>query len=479
MDLSKLTVKEILTKFADKTLTSVELVEFYLKKIEEKNKEYNVYLFVRNKEDLLTEAQRADEERAKGNPKPLLGVPYSLKDIFMAEGTPTTAGDLYLKDTVSEFNSTIYERLREAGAILIGKTNMDGWGFGSTTENSSYGVVRNPLDKERVAGGSTGGSAASVALDMCAFGIGGDTGGSVRNPASFCGIYGLKPTYGRISRFGSIAYASSLDTVGIHTNTAEDAKLVFEVLQGADGKDMTLDTYEFDREVKKKFAYSKDLMPEGIDEDIKRIYLETIETFESAGYEAVEVKFPGFEYCVPTYYITAMCEASTNLSRYQGTRYGEFYLKMLEAKLEKMPISWEELFTQARSSGFNREAKRRVFLGAFVSSEGYSDAYYKKAQEIRNTMLREVNAILDDVDFILSPTTPNIAPLIGESSSDPLKAYLEDVYTVTVNLVGIPSISFPAGESLKEKMPIGMQIMGPKGSDERLTEILGEVRSKK
>jgi aspartyl-tRNA(Asn)/glutamyl-tRNA(Gln) amidotransferase subunit A len=395
----------------------------------------------------------------------------------MAIDTPTTAGDKYLENSQSEYNATVVQKLLDEGAILIGKTNMDSWGFGSTTENSAYGVTKNPFDKSRVAGGSSGGSAAAIALDMCVFAIGEDTGGSVRNPAAYCGVYGYKPTYGIISRYGCIAYASSLDSVGIFGNTAEDLSLVLEIISGEDDRDMTVENYEFkitNYELKKKFAYSMDFIPENIDEEIRKAYLKTIEKFKDKSYEPVEIKLESFKSAIPTYYITAMSEASTNLSRYQGTRYGNLAQKLEASNYNFNEFglnSWEELFTKSRTNGFTDEAKRRIFMGAYVLSEGYFDAYYKKAQKIRNKLLEEIEGILEQTDFILSPVTPSVAPKIGASSDDPISMYLEDIYTVTANLAGVPAISFPAGEN-SEGMPIGMQIIGEKLSDKKLINIL-------
>ena len=480
MNLSNLSLTETLSKLESGKITSVNLVEYFYKNIEEKNKEYNVFLFVREKKEVLEEAKKADLERktnGEKSEKKLLGIPFALKDSFMAIGTPTTAGDKYLEGSQSEFNATVVQKLLDQGAILLGKTNMDSWGFGSSTENSAYGVTKNPFDKGKVAGGSSGGSATAVALDMCTFAIGEDTGGSIRNPASFCGVYGLKPTYGRISRYGCIAYASSLDTIGPFTKDAEDLELLFKILEGNDGHDMTHEVYSLqstDYSHKKKFAYSLDFIPEGVSDDMKRIYLETIEKFKNAGYEAVEMKFETFNSVIPTYYITAMSEAGTNLSRYQGTRYGKFNLQssVNSDQFKEFGVnSWEELFEKARSEGFTDEAKRRVLMGAFVLSEGYFDAYYKKAQKIRNKIYQEIEKALENTDFILSPVTPGSATKIGEKSTNPVEMYLEDIYTVTANLAGIPALAFPAGKD-KDGMPIGMQVMGNKGEDEKLIEII-------
>jgi aspartyl-tRNA(Asn)/glutamyl-tRNA(Gln) amidotransferase subunit A len=471
MDLSNLSVTELCSLLSSGQTNSVEIVEHYLSNITEYNNTFNIYLFIKDKVDILKEAEEADKARSSGSSKKLLGIPFSIKDSYMALGTPTTAGDNYLKNTVSEYNSVVVEKLIDEGAILLGKVNMDAWGFGSSTENSSYGVTRNPYDESRVAGGSSGGSGASVALDMCAFSIGEDTGGSVRNPASFCGTFGMKPTYGRISRFGCIAYASSLDTVGIISRSSQDLDLIFDVLKEHDVNDMTLDTKVLEsNNDKKKFAWSTDFIPGGIDGDVKKIYLETIESLKSKGFEAIEVSFPMFDYCIPTYYITAMSEASTNLSRYHGTRYGDFQRRYNEGEIKNI-FSWEDVYKRSRSEGFNKETKRRIFLGAYVSSEGYNDAYYKKAQKIRNLIYTEIDEILGGVDFILSPVTPTPAPKIGHVSDNPVQGYLEDIYTVTANLAGIPAIAFPAGKS-KDGLPIGMQMMGKRHQDEKLVRIL-------
>ncbi len=476
MNLSNLSVVEVLKGLESGELTSVALMKHFLKNIKKLNEDYNVYLFVRDEDTLLEEAKAADKERASGETtKRLLGVPFSVKDSYQMPGVPATAGDKYLKGTKSGFYSTIVKKLLNEGAILVGKVNMDAWGFGSSTENSSYKVTKNPYDKNRVAGGSSGGSAASVALDMCSFSIGEDTGGSIRNPAAFCGVYGLKPTYGRVSRFGCIAYASSLDSVGPITRSSEDLGVIFKILQGKDKYDMTVESVpeDFDAEPKMRFAYSMDFVPESINEDIRTNYLATIERFKDLGYEAVEHTISTLNYCIPTYYITAMSEASTNLARFHGTRYGAFSKKYESGKAADVK-TWEDVFTLSRTEGFNAEAKRRIFLGSYVLSEGYFDAYYKKAQKVRNLISSEINGILNDVDFIVSPVAPSPALQIGEKTTNPVEMYLEDIYTVTANLTGIPSVAFPTGKS--GKLPIGMQIMGKKFNDELLVEIVSQYQ---
>ncbi|MFW5719784.1 MAG: amidase family protein [Candidatus Dojkabacteria bacterium] len=475
MELQHLTITQIFDFYAKEELSAVELITYCIENIRKYNEEYNVFLYVRDPEILLKEAHEADEMRKTNPHKKLLGIPYSLKDSYMATGTITSAADRYLENTPSEYASTAHKLLREEGAILIGKVNMDAWGFGGSTENSSYKITRNPHDPERIPGGSSGGSAASVALDMCTFSIAEDTGGSTRNPASLCGLYGLKPTNGRISRFGCIAFASSLDTIAPIARSAEDLRIVLDVLSTPDEYDMTHSVQTNQHSETKSFAYSYDFIPEGVHEETRQLYLDQIEKFKSLGYTAVERSLKTFKYAIPTYYITCMSEASTNLSRYNGTRYGNIYQKAVNEGYQALGIkNWEELYTTARMEGLNEEAKRRVFLGAYVLSEGFYDAYYKKAQQLRNMMKEEFEGILGQVDFMLSPVTLYSAPKIGERSLYSLDAYLEDVYTVPANLVGIPSVAFPAGTT-SQGLPIGMQILGRHFEDESLLKLLGAL----
>lgn len=478
--MENLNLFEIIKKLEAKEITSLELIEYYLKKIQDLNAKFNVFLFTYPAKELIAKAKEADKEREKGSSKKLLGIPFTVKDSFMSKGSPTTSGDKFLENTLSEYNATIVERLNQEGAILIGKTNMDSWGFGSTTENSAYGVTKNPYDENRAAGGSSGGSAAAVALDMCAFAIGEDTGGSIRAPAGFCGVYGLKPTYGRVPRYGCIAYASSLDTIGPMSRGIEDLNIIFNIIKGEDGHDLTVDDHIFEGKKYNTFAFSNDFIPDGIQEEVKIVYLETMERFKKLNYKSNEVGFDAFSIVIPTYYITAMSEASTNLSRYQGTRYGSLYnnIKSKEEFAKSQIQTWEDLFYKARTEGFTKEAKRRVFMGAYMLSEGYYDAYYKKAQKIRNKILEDLEKIFEENDFLLSPITPSTALRIGEKTTNPVSMYLEDVYTVTANLAGIPAVAFIVGKD-KDGLPIGMQIMGPKSSDERLIGIVRELSNLK
>ena len=472
-----LSIKELVCKLKNKEISIDSLIDYYLKRIKDFSS-YNVFIHVRDREELIKEAEilLSDPNKQKGK---LFGIPFAVKDSFTAKGTPTTAGDKYLKDTFLDYDSVVVEKLKEEGAILIGKTNMDSWGFGGSTENSAYGTTLNPFDKTRIPGGSSGGSAAAVSLDLCVFSIGEDTGGSIRNPASHCGVFGIKPTYGRVSRYGCIAYASSLDSVGVFSKNLDDLELVFGIISSHDQMDMTYVSYE-GNPINNfgKFYYSLDLVPEGlVNPKVRELYLETIKRFESQGFSSENKDFSDIkDILVPTYYITAMAEASTNLARYNGTRYGYLYnlLEQSEFRYKEFKIdNWKDLFTIARTDGFGQETKRRIVLGAYMLMEGYYDAYYQKAQEIRSFIRQELKEMFKKGDFLLLPVTPTIARKIGEFSSSPTESYLEDIYTVIANLTGMPSISFPVGYS--NGLPIGMQILGDSGSEEKLVKILKEL----
>lgn len=445
----------------------------FLSRISELNPKYNAILYVLDENTIF---HQIDGLESKDKKSPVFGKFFTVKDSFVTVDAPTTAGDRYVEGFMSPYNATVVQRLLDAGAILIGKTNMDSWGFGSSTENSAYGPTRNPFDVERVAGGSSGGSACAVALDFCDFSIGEDTGGSIRNPAAYCGIYGYKPTYGVISRYGCIAYASSLDTVGVFSKDLKLMHDVISVIRGSDGKDMTIDESLFTKsfQMKKTFAYSEDLIPPGTNPELVNAYLSLIEKLKNLGYKAINVKFDFFDISVPVYYITAMSEASTNLARYHGTRYGRYWQSFVEKLGKNSDLSWEDVFFDSRTEGFGEEAKRRITLGSYVLSEGYYDAYYKKAQEIRNHIRQVYENIFNEVDFILSPVTPGPAPKIGEKITDPVAAYMDDIYTVTVNLAGLPALAFPFTK-YSNSLPLGMQIIGPKGSDVELINILSDL----
>lgn len=476
MDLSNLTIKKARELLDSKQISSVDLTKYYLDQINKKNPEINAYITV-CEEVALDQAKKADERLSKGEKGDLLGIPYSLKDSFNTKGILTTAGSKMLENYVSPYNATTVQRLEDVGAILLGKTNMDAWGHGSSTQNSAYGVTKNPNDLSRVAGGSSGGTAAAVAADLCVFGIGEDTGGSIRQPAGFCGTYGLKVTYGKVSRYGCVAYASSLDTVGPMTKDAEDIKLVLDIIKGSDDQDATVQEIDTKQDKVKlvseshdlkgsKFALPTEYFVEGMDDEVKKSLDLFVKKIESLGGIVEKVSIPSTKYAVPTYYIIAMAETSTNLARYDGIRYG----KHIDTGL-----GWMEDVIASRTEGFGAEAKRRMMLGTYVLSAGYADRYYSKAQKVRSKLINEFDTVFENYDAIISPIAPTPAFKIGENTNDPIKMYLEDIFTVTANLVGIPSIAIPVNKTA-DGLPLGAQILGPKWSEDMLIEIAKIVK---
>lgn len=387
----------------------------------------------------------------------MAGIPVAIKDNILTKGVRTTCASKMLEDYVPPYSATVIERLEEEDAVLIGKTNMDEFAMGSSTENSAFFATRNPWDVRRVPGGSSGGSAAAVAAEEASASLGSDTGGSVRQPAAFCGIVGLKPTYSRVSRYGLVAFASSLDQVGPLARTVEDCALLTQVIAGQDGKDSTLSSLpvpEYSNEMRRglkliRAAYLKEERLEGIDPEVKKTYIKTLKLLEDAGAELYGMSFPSWEYALPCYYVIAPCEASSNLARYDGVRYGFRHPRSSGLK---------DMYLNTRTEGFGREVKRRILLGTFALSSGYYDAYYLKAARTRSFICKEFEQAFEKVDFILTPTTPEPAFLIGEKE-DPIAMYLSDKFTAAANLAGIPAISIPVGLS-ERKLPIGIQIMG-------------------
>ena len=474
-----LSIQQAHIDLKNKKYTSVQLTQYYLDQIEKKDKELQAYVTV-CKDEALEMAKKADEIIAsaleKGGDFSLLtGIPFSLKDSYLTKGIKTTASATMLADFVPPYSATIVDRLLDQNAVLLGKTNMDAWGHGSSTEHSDFFTTKNPHDLSRVPGGSSGGSAAAVAADMCLFSVGEDTGGSGRQPASLTGIYSLKPTYARIPRYGCIALSSSLDTVSPMTRTAEDSEIIFNVVRGADGKDQTvhdeirkqesLELMSLNPKDKSlhgiKFGLPKEYFIEGLSEEVKQVVNNISEKLKSLGAEVKEISLPHTNYGASVYYIVQTAETSSNLNRYDGIRYG--YSDM-DAK------SWDEKISQSREKGFGEEAKRRILLGTFVLSSGYFDAYYIKAQKVRNLIRKDYEKAFEEVDAILSPVAPSAAFKIGENTSDPLQMYLEDVFTIPVNLAGVPSFAIPAGKN-PENLPIGVQFIGPHFSDEFLMKI--------
>lgn len=433
--------------------------------IDEKNKDLHAYLEVY--EDATEAAKRADEAYAKGDyeNKPLLGIPVALKNNILVKGKKATAASRILENYVATYDATVTARLVDAGAIMVGATNLDEFAMGSSTENSAFGPTRNPLDPTRVPGGSSGGSAAAVAMGSVPVSLGTDTGGSIRLPASFCGLIGMKPTYGRVSRSGLIAMGSSLDQAGPFAHTVEDAKLVFDIMKGEDEMDAT--TYK-DSEypvVPKKETYRVGVpraFMKGIEPDVLKVFEEAEERLRALGHEIVDVELPMMEEGLAAYYIVMPAEVSSNLARYDGVRYG-------------MHVDQGDLiqdYGATRAKGFGREVKRRILLGTYVLSSGYYDAYYGKAERIRAVMRAELASAFESVDCILTLTAPIPAFRVGEKS-DPLSMYLIDIFTVPANLTGVPAISVPAGTVARDgvDLPIGIQFMAPHNGEDRLFDI--------
>ena len=465
IDVKDLTIEKAYEMMKDGELTSVDLVSSCLQNIKEKNKELNIFLEVFD--DALDQAKIADEMIKNGKGKKLTGIPIAIKDNILITGKKNSSGSKMLENYVASYDAFVIKKLKEAGAILIGRTNMDEFAMGSSTENSAYGVVRNPIDPSRVPGGSSGGSAAAVASGMALASLGSDTGGSIRQPASFCGLVGMKPTYGVVSRSGITAMSSSLDQIGPFTKTSEDARIVFECISGKDEMDSTsldFDTLKVNSN-KKIIGVPRDFLKEGVDSEILQNFEQALDKLKKKGYEIKDVSMPYLKYSLPVYYIIMPAEVSTNLSRLDGMRYG----------LRKDGENLFDVYKKSRSSGFGLETRRRIILGTYVLSHGYFDAYYNKAWKVRRAIMREYENIFKDVDFVMTPTTPTTAFKFGEKK-DPLQMYLSDIFTVSANLAGLPAISIPSGNS-SSNLPIGIQFTGTLFSDQSLFDIEKDLRA--
>ena len=450
----------------NKEISAVELTKAALERT--KNLEEKLGAFNSLTEDIaLATAKKVDEKIAKGEDLPLLaGIPLALKDNMNMKGSTTTASSKILENFVSPFNATITDKLFNNLVPIIGKANLDEFAMGSSNENSAFKKVHNPWNLNKVPGGSSGGSAAAVAACDATLALGSDTGGSIRLPASFCGIVGMKPTYGRVSRYGLIAFASSLDQIGPFARTVEDAANLLEVISGHDTKDSTslnLPVEHFagniNNDIKgKKVGVIKELMTEGLSDDVAKAMEVAIESYKKAGCEVVEVSLPRIKYSIGIYYILATAECSSNLARFDGVRYG---YRTMDAK------NLMEMYTKTRAEGFGPEVKRRIMLGTYALSSGYYDAYYKKAQQMRALVTEDFLKVFKEVDILISPTCPNTAFDMGSKTSDPLAMYLTDIATISANLAGIPAMSVPAGFD-KDGMPIGLQILTPQLEESRL-----------
>lgn len=456
MEPSQLTIHELMETIKAGKLSSTDIVNSVFRRIDAVEERIHAYITLM-KESALEEAARADEQIRKGDMGALTGIPIALKDIYCMKGYRTTCGSRILHNFVPPYNATIIQKLRDAGAVFTGKTNMDEFAMGSSTETSFYGVTKNPWDLERIPGGSSGGSAAAVAADECIASLGSDTGGSIRQPAALCGVVGMKPTYGRVSRFGLVAFASSLDQIGPFTKDVEDNAIMMNVISGYDRKDSTsvpVDVPDYRDFLGRgiegwKIGIPREYFIEGIDPEVEAAVRKAIGVIEAAGAKCVDISLPHTEYCLAVYYIIAPAEACSNLARYDGVKYG------FRAEGDQDLL---DMYKTSRSQGFGAEVKRRIMLGTYVLSSGYYDAYYKKASQVRALIKRDFDEALTKCDVILTPTTPTAAFKIGEKTDDPLQMYLSDIFTISTNLAGIPGISVPCGYT-GTGLPIGLQLL--------------------
>jgi aspartyl-tRNA(Asn)/glutamyl-tRNA(Gln) amidotransferase subunit A len=466
--LNQLAISELATKLAKREVSAREATQSCLDQIA--RVDGNIHAFISHDAgDALAQADAADKEIAGGVKKPLLGIPIAVKDVLAVKNQPLNCGSKILGKFISPYDATAIEKLKAAGAIVFGRLNMDEFAMGSSTENSAFGPTKNPWDITRIPGGSSGGSAAAVAADECIASLGSDTGGSIRQPAALCGCVGLKPTYGRISRYGLVAFASSLDQIGPFTKTVSDAATLLGVLSGVDPRDSTsvpvsVPNYSaaLDGKIKGlKLGLPKEYMIGGLDPEVKAAVDTAVKQHEKLGAEIVEISLAHTDYAVATYYIIATAEASANLARFDGIRYG--------ARVDGAdPI---ELYSKTRGSGFGPEVKRRIILGTYVLSSGYYDAYYLRAQKVRTLIRNDFLKAFETVDAIVTPTTPTAAFKIGEKSDDPLQMYLSDIFTISCNLAGICGISLPCGFTKNPKLPIGLQLLGKPFGEETLLKL--------
>ena len=458
MGLNLQTVESVRTAIAEKRITASSLVESFYQKIKSEDREIYAYLTL-CEDRAMQQAERIDRIAAAGGPlPPLAGVPVGIKDVMVTRGIRTTAGSKILENFIPPYDCTAVARMEAAGAIVLGKLNCDEFAMGSSNENSAYGPVRNPHDKSRVPGGSSGGSAAAVAAGMAVATLGSDTGGSIRQPASFCGVVGLMPTYGRVSRYGLIAFASSLDHIGPLTSTVKDAAIVLHVIAGRDPMDSTsadVPVPDYEAELTKplsglKIGIPQEYFGEGLDAEVRAEVETGIDKLRAAGCKIIPISLPHSKYAIPTYYVIATAEASANLARFDGVRYGY---------RSKSARTLSEMYRRSRDEGFGPEVKRRIMLGTYALSSGYYDAYYLKAQRVRTLITRDFQEAFQKVDAIVTPTAPTPAFKLGEKADDPLAMYLADIYTVTGDLAGVPGISVPCGKT-QTGLPIGLQVLG-------------------
>ena len=450
--MNNVTITEARKKLDSKEISSVELTSSYLETIKKHNDILNAFLTV-TEEEALEDAKNADARLAKGESTPMLGIPIAHKDLFQTKGIRTTAASKVLENYKAQYDGTVVKRLKDAGAVLLGKTNLDAWAHGSSGENSDFGPTKNPYNTEFVPGGSSSGSPASVAADLALAASGTDTGGSIRLPASFCNVVGLKPTYGRVSRYGVIAMASSLDSIGHFTKTVEDNAMYLKVTAGHDEMDATtpeVEVPDYTKNITKgvkglKIGVPKEYFIKGLDPKVKKEIEKTLAWYEQEGAELIDVSLPHTPYAIEVYYIIQTAEVSSNLARYTGVRYGN------------------------DRSNFGDEAKRRILLGTYVLSAGYYDAYYKKAMQVRTLLKKDFEEAFKKVDVMITPASPTLPWKLGAKADDPLAMYLSDIFTVHANLVGVPGLSVPVG--FVDELPVGMQILGPHFSEDQLYQV--------
>jgi aspartyl-tRNA(Asn)/glutamyl-tRNA(Gln) amidotransferase subunit A len=461
------TIAELSKDLAAKKISSTELTTFFIDRIKKFDKQLNSFITLTEEHALLA-AKEADAKIASGNASPLTGIPIAQKDIFCTQGIKTSCGSKMLDNFISPYDATVIKNFKNAGAVMLGKTNMDEFAMGSSNENSHYGPVKNPWNLEMVPGGSSGGSAAAVAAYLAPGSTGTDTGGSIRQPAALCGITGLKPTYGRVSRFGMVAFASSLDQGGPFARTAEDTAMLLNIMASFDQNDSTsVDSPKPDYTKTLndsiqglRIGVPKEFFGEGLDPEVAKLIQNAIKEYEKMGATIHEISLPNSSLSIPAYYVVAPAECSSNLARFDGVRYGHRC---------KDPKDLMDLYTRSRSEGFGSEVKRRIMIGTYALSAGYYDAYYLKAQKIRCLIKNDFDEAFKKVDVIMGPTTPTPAFKIGEKADDPLSMYLSDIYTIAVNLAGLPGMSIPAG--FVRNLPIGLQLIGNYFAEARLLNV--------
>lgn len=465
MELYQLSAHKLHEMLVNKEITSREATESVLKRIEQV--EDRIHAFITLTPELaMQQAALADAHIQMGNAGPLTGIPLAIKDLICTRGVRTTCGSHILENFIPTYDATVIEKLKEAGAVIVGKANMDEFAMGSSTENSFFGPTRNPWDRERIPGGSSGGSAAAVAADECIVSLGSDTGGSIRQPASCCGVVGVKPTYGRVSRYGLVAFSSSLDQIGPFSKDVQDAALLLQAICGHDFRDSTsanVPVPDFTKALVDNIrgmvlGIPKECFREGLDPEVESAFREAVRTLEKLGAKTVEASLPHSEYALAVYYIIAPAEASSNLARYDGVKYGF---------RAKGGFDLMEMYKETRSQGFGAEVKRRIMLGTYALSAGYYEAYYRKAAQVRTLVRQDFEKAFAKCDVLLTPTAPTPAFKLGEKVDDPLQMYLSDIFTIPCNLAGLPGLSIPCGFS-KQGLPIGLQILANHFQEEKM-----------